>query len=201
MTTNRTGGLTGHRAAPGRLFGRCVAALFALVVATAADAAVRYWALQGVKTQAGANVSGAFAYDDTANQVTSWILRIESGNGFLPFTFVPGNSTHWVGVEGVPPFLSMYIYAAPGSAFGDHFLRLSFAGPLDGTTASVALLTFDPVTPERVLEAARIKASHPIAYADAFAVATAAAHGAVLLTGDHEITKRPVGCRVEDLDK
>ena len=63
------------------------------------------------------------------------------------------------------------------------------------------LLTFDPVTPERVLEAARIKASHPIAYADAFAVATAAAHGAVLLTGDHEITKRPVGCRVEDLDK
>ena len=146
MTTNRTGGLTGHRAAPGRLFGRCVAALFALVVATAADAAVRYWALQGVKTQAGANVSGAFAYDDTANQVTSWILRIESGNGFLPFTFVPGNSTHWVGVEGVPPFLSMYIYAAPGSAFGDHFLRLSFVGPLDGTTASVALLTFDPVS-------------------------------------------------------
>jgi predicted nucleic acid-binding protein len=62
------------------------------------------------------------------------------------------------------------------------------------------LLTLDAVTPERVLEAARIKASHPIAYADAFAVATAAAHSAVLLTGDPEITTRPVGCKVEDLD-
>jgi len=63
------------------------------------------------------------------------------------------------------------------------------------------LLTPDPVTPERVLGAARIsiKAVHPLAYGDAFAVATAAAHGAVLLTGDREITKRAVGCRVEDL--
>jgi len=61
------------------------------------------------------------------------------------------------------------------------------------------LLTLDVATPERVLAAARIKAIHPLAYGDAFAVATAAAHGAVLLTGDREITKRAVGCRVEDL--
>jgi uncharacterized protein len=61
------------------------------------------------------------------------------------------------------------------------------------------LLTLDPATPERVLAAARIKAAHPLAYADAFAVATAAVHDAVLLTGDPEITRRPVGCRVEDL--
>jgi hypothetical protein len=37
------------------------------------------------------------------------------------------------------------------------------------------------------------------AYGDAFAVATAAAHRAILLTGDSEITGRSVGCRVEDL--
>lgn len=61
------------------------------------------------------------------------------------------------------------------------------------------LLTLDSVTPERVLGAARIKAAHPLGYGDAFAIATAAAHAAVLLTGDPEITKRPVGCRVEDL--
>ena len=61
------------------------------------------------------------------------------------------------------------------------------------------LVTPDAVTPERVLGAARIKAVHPLAYGDAFAVATAAAHGAVLLTGDPEITKRAVGCRIEDL--
>ena len=39
----------------------------------------------------------------------------------------------------------------------------------------------------RVLEAARIKSDHTMAYADAFAAATAAAHGAVLWTGDPEL--------------
>ena len=40
---------------------------------------------------------------------------------------------------------------------------------------------------ERVLQAAHLKARWPVAYADAFAVATAVAHGATLLTGDPEI--------------
>lgn len=61
------------------------------------------------------------------------------------------------------------------------------------------MVTLDSVTPERVMAAARIKAKHPLACADAFAVATAAAHGAVLLTGDPEHTSRSVGCPVEDL--
>lgn len=63
------------------------------------------------------------------------------------------------------------------------------------------MLALDGASPERVLAAARIKAAHPLAYGDAFAVATAAAHGAVLLTGDPEITRRSVGCRVEDLGR
>jgi predicted nucleic acid-binding protein len=61
------------------------------------------------------------------------------------------------------------------------------------------LLTLDAVSSERVLGAARIKAVHPLAYGDAFAIATAAAHDAVLLTGDPEITGRSFGCRVENL--
>jgi len=62
------------------------------------------------------------------------------------------------------------------------------------------LLDLDAATPERVMAAARIKAAHPLAYGDAFAVATAADHDAVLLTGDPELTSRAsVGCRVEDL--
>lgn len=70
----------------------------------------------------------------------------------------------------------------------------------DATLAMLRpILALDAVTPERVLAAARIKATHPLAYADAFAIATAAAHRAVLLTGDPEITQRSVGCRVEDL--
>jgi predicted nucleic acid-binding protein len=61
------------------------------------------------------------------------------------------------------------------------------------------MLTLDSATPERVMAAARIKALHPLAYGDTFAIATATAHRAVLLTGDPEITDRAVGCRVEDL--
>lgn len=42
-------------------------------------------------------------------------------------------------------------------------------------------------TADRVLQAARIKADHPMAYADAFAAATAIAHNASLWTGDPEL--------------
>jgi predicted nucleic acid-binding protein len=62
--------------------------------------------------------------------------------------------------------------------------------------ASVAA---DDVTPERVLAAARIKASHPIAFADCLAVATAMARDATLFTGDPEILERDLGCVVHDL--
>ena len=52
----------------------------------------------------------------------------------------------------------------------------------------------------RMVEVARLKARAPIALGDCFAVATAAAHGLLLLTGDPEIidlSERP--CEVEDL--
>jgi predicted nucleic acid-binding protein len=48
-------------------------------------------------------------------------------------------------------------------------------------------LLLDLPTEARVLEAAAIKAQYPMAYADAFAMATALAHRARLLTGDPEI--------------
>jgi predicted nucleic acid-binding protein len=51
------------------------------------------------------------------------------------------------------------------------------------------------VSAERVLQAAHIRAEHPIAFADCFAAATAAAHDATLFTGD----LRDVGCRTRDL--
>lgn len=61
-------------------------------------------------------------------------------------------------------------------------------------------LTLDLPGTARMLEVARLKAWAPIALADCFAIATAAAHGLVLLTGDPEIIdleNRP--CEVEDL--
>lgn len=48
-------------------------------------------------------------------------------------------------------------------------------------------LHLDLPTEVRVLEAAAVKAKHALAYADAFAIATAVAHRANLLTGDPEI--------------
>lgn len=52
----------------------------------------------------------------------------------------------------------------------------------------------------RMVETARLKAELPIALADCFAIATAAAHGLTLLTGDPEIVgAERLPCPVEDL--
>jgi predicted nucleic acid-binding protein len=62
-----------------------------------------------------------------------------------------------------------------------------------------AALALDDLTPDRVLAAAHLKAMHPIAFADCFAAATAAARDAILLTGDPELLDRDVGCRVRNV--
>lgn len=62
-----------------------------------------------------------------------------------------------------------------------------------------AAVALDEVTPARVMAAAHIKASHPIAFADCFAAVAAVAHDATLLTGDPELLDRDVGCRTHDL--
>ncbi len=50
-----------------------------------------------------------------------------------------------------------------------------------------------------MIETARLKASTPVALGDCFAIATACAHNATLLTGDPEILDRDTPCPVEDL--
>jgi predicted nucleic acid-binding protein len=62
-----------------------------------------------------------------------------------------------------------------------------------------AAVAIDDVTPDRVFAAAHIKAAHPIAFADCFVAATAAARDATLYTSDPELLDREVGCRVRDL--
>ncbi len=58
-----------------------------------------------------------------------------------------------------------------------------------GTTVRDLREVIAPELPSatRVIEAARLKADHPMAYADAFAAATAIAHQATLWTGDPEL--------------
>lgn len=60
-------------------------------------------------------------------------------------------------------------------------------------------LSLDLPTPERVRAAAALKAAHRISYADCFAVATAIAHNAVLLTGDPDILAGDPSWPVESL--
>ncbi len=52
----------------------------------------------------------------------------------------------------------------------------------------------------RMRAVAALKAEHPIALADCFAIATAAAHGATLITGDPEIIDRAeqLPCAITD---
>lgn len=52
-----------------------------------------------------------------------------------------------------------------------------------------------------VLEAAHIKASHPLSYADAFVVAIAIQHKAIVLTGDPEFESVETLVTVEWLDR
>lgn len=49
------------------------------------------------------------------------------------------------------------------------------------------VMTAEVPTAPRIVEAARIKSDHPMAYADAFAAATAAGRSATLWTGDPEL--------------
>lgn len=52
---------------------------------------------------------------------------------------------------------------------------------------------------DRIIGAATIKADHRMAYADAFAAATALAHDATLLTGDPELLVEDAPWRWQDL--
>lgn len=66
--------------------------------------------------------------------------------------------------------------------------RLHGEAPASETVADLRSAVEPEIpTAERVLAAARVKSDYPLAYADAFAAATAIAHGAPLWTGDPEL--------------
>lgn len=79
---------------------------------------------------------------------------------------------------------------------GEVYYRLMQLVGEDGAEQRIGLVRRWPVDilPARdvvVFEAARLKARHPISYADAFAIATARLERAALLTGDPEILALP----------
>jgi predicted nucleic acid-binding protein len=61
------------------------------------------------------------------------------------------------------------------------------------------VVTVELPTTDRVIDAARVKSDHAMAYADAFAAATTIACGAVLWTGDPELLVEGSPWRWKDL--
>lgn len=75
------------------------------------------------------------------------------------------------------------------------------AAEADTTTSRVRDLVVEELPGvSRMRAVAALKAEHPIALADCFAIATAAAHGATLITGDLEIIDRAkqLPCAIAD---
>lgn len=74
-------------------------------------------------------------------------------------------------------------------------------GEADEVLASLKkALVLDLPTTSRMVSAAHLKANYSIALADCFAIATAKAHAATLLTGDPEIiSAQNLPCQVEDI--
>lgn len=78
--------------------------------------------------------------------------------------------------------------------------RLAGANEADDIVRRMrAVVDLDLPSADRIMAAARMKAQHPLAYADAFAVATTLAYDAVLYTGDPEILEAAAGWPVRDL--
>lgn len=67
-----------------------------------------------------------------------------------------------------------------GSAYANYFIETI----MPNLPIHIISNSFDPI-----IEAARIKACHPISFADCFAVATAMREDAVIITGDPEFKK------------
>lgn len=121
---------------------------FALPLAT--DAATRYWAFQNVVFEGGATLVGSFGYDDALNQVTSWNVRVKGSDGFLPFTFVPGNSTPaYGGVGNTGGFVYFVRLTAMEGTNSIRELFVSMVHPLDGSVATQPLYLVDPVSGQR----------------------------------------------------
>lgn len=121
---------------------RCIALAVVLAAAPTAGAAPRIWALQGVTFEDGTTVTGTFTYDDVADTVTSWWIRVQQGTFMLPFTYMPGDSVAYADHQ-IPadPAIGTLIFrsAEGGEPFGERDLRITPLQVLDGTPSTVGI--------------------------------------------------------------
>ncbi len=79
---------------------------------------------------------------------------------------------------------------------GEVYYRVAQIRGIEGAEKALDLirelpLELYPIREKLVLESARLKAEHPLSYADAFAVTTARLERAYVITGDPEIVNLP----------
>lgn len=124
---------------------RFVLVAFLLALSVPSGAATRYWLLQDVVFGDGAKARGSIGYDDVAKTVTSWNVRVEAGPGYLPFTFLPGNSIAYI--AGGDGYYTANL-AAPtivlssdvrGTGHSQRQLRITSVAALDGATTAVPI--------------------------------------------------------------
>ena len=65
----------------------------ALAVAPGIEAATHFYQLQGVVFDDGTQATGAFVYDDAANEIVAWNIGVRGNGTLLPFAYMPGDST------------------------------------------------------------------------------------------------------------
>jgi hypothetical protein len=128
-----------------------VRAAIALVAGAIGDAgaATRYFMLQDVAFDDGTTAVGSVGVDFEANEITGWNVRVKGGDGLLPFTYVPGNSSPEYGGIGVAGGSRPYMRftGIPGGSYMEQRrLMLVATLPLDGSATTVPVYQVDPVT-------------------------------------------------------
>jgi hypothetical protein len=118
-----------------------------LVASLHVAAVPRFWTLTGVRFNDGTLATGYFNYDDATQMISRWNVHVEYfpfSVYFLPFTYVPGNSTMEVSQPSGAAAPSLSFSAAigvPGEFFGLRHLQITPLAALDGRNPVISLET------------------------------------------------------------
>jgi len=115
----------------------------ALAFGTGSEAATHIYALQGVRFDDGTAAIGSFVYDDAANAIVAWNISVQGNDRFLPFTYMPGDSS--ADFVPVPPVTTIFfasLEAGYSNALGTlnpRQLRITPTIPLGGGATLIPL--------------------------------------------------------------
>ena len=121
--------------------------LATLVTSLHVAAAPRFWTLTGVQfNQDRTFATGYFSYDDATQTIANWNVRVNDpfAVSFPAFTYVPGNSVAYTFQAPYAVPRTLVFSAAmgvPGPYFGVRQLQITPLAALDGSNATVSIMT------------------------------------------------------------